>query len=163
MFGTIWGSVHLLCHGDVALDDLCLVLSEMEHAVVSLRRRHHTSRIVIGCDLNVSLAPNLEGLTGPRIHPKPNGASTRWREAVTEWMHSLRVRAACTFDYETSGWDSNWDSEEKWTHENSYENGKYQLGYILVSDYVKGEASVVRGYNLGSDHRPIDANLLLEH
>ena len=30
MFGTIWGSVHLLCHGDVALDDLCLALSEME-------------------------------------------------------------------------------------------------------------------------------------
>ena len=24
MFGTIWGSVHLLCHGDVSLDDLLL-------------------------------------------------------------------------------------------------------------------------------------------
>ena len=119
MFGTIWGSVHLLCHGDVALDGLCLMLSEIEHAVVSLRRRHHTSRIVIGCDLNVSLAPNLEGLTGPRTHSKHQGGSTHWREAVTEWMHSLRVRAACTFDYETSGWDSNWDFEEKWTHENT--------------------------------------------
>ena len=103
MFGTIWGSVHLLCHGDVALDDLCLALSEMEHAVVSLRRRHRTSRIVIGCDLKASLASNLEGLTGPQIYPKPNDASTRGREAVTEWMHSLRVRAACTFDSETSG------------------------------------------------------------
>ena len=162
MFGTIWGSVHLLCHGDVALDDLCLMLSELEHAVVNLRCRHHTSRI-IGCDLNVSLTPTLKGLTGPRTHPKANGASTRWREAVTEWMHSLRVRAACTFDYETSGWDSNWDFEEKWTHENSYKNGKYQLDYLLVSDYVRGEASVVRGYNLGSDHRPIDENLRLEH
>ena len=67
MFGTIRGSVHLPCHGDVSLDDLCLMLSEMEHAVVNLRRRHHTSRIVIGCDLNVSLAPNLSGLKGPRI------------------------------------------------------------------------------------------------
>ena len=61
MFGTIWGSVHLPCHGDASLDDLCLMLSEMEHVVVNLRRRHNTSIIFIGCDLNVSLAPNLEG------------------------------------------------------------------------------------------------------
>ena len=54
MFGTILGSVHLSCHGDVSLDDLCLMLSEMEHVVFNLRRRHHTSRNVIGCDLNVS-------------------------------------------------------------------------------------------------------------
>ena len=90
MFGTISGSVHLLCHGDASLDDLCLMLSEMDHVVVNIRRRHHTSRIVIGSDLNVSLAPNLEGLIGSRIHPNTNCASTRWREAVTEWMHSLR-------------------------------------------------------------------------
>ena len=94
MLGTIWCSVHLLCHGDVALDDLCLMLSEMEQAVVSLRRRHHTSRIVIGCDLNVSLAPNLEGLAGPRIHPKPNGASTRWREVVTR-VDALTTSESC--------------------------------------------------------------------
>ena len=49
------------------------------------------------------------------------------------------------------------------THENSNKGGKYQLDYILVSNYVRGEASVVRGYDLGSDHQPIDANLLLEH
>ena len=61
---NIWNSVHLLCHGDVSQDDLCLMLSEMEHVVINLRRRHHTSRIVFGSDLNVSLAPNLEGLTG---------------------------------------------------------------------------------------------------
>ena len=30
--------------------------------------RHRTSRIVSGSDLNVSLAPILEGLTGSRIH-----------------------------------------------------------------------------------------------
>ena len=75
MFGTIWGSVHLPCHGVASLDDLCLMLSEMERVVVNLRRRHHTSRIVFGCDLNVSLAPNLEGLTGARIHPNANSAS----------------------------------------------------------------------------------------
>ena len=137
------------------LDDLCLMLSEMEVVV--------TSRIVIGCDLNVSLAPNLEGLTGSRIHPNANGVSTRWREAVTEWMQSLRLRAACTFDYEKTDWRSVWDYEEKWTHENSFKSGKYQLDYLLVSNYFRGEASVVRGYDLGSDHRPIDANLRLEH
>ena len=49
--------------------------------------------IVIGCDLNVCLAPSREGLTGSRIHPNANSASSRWREAVTEWMHSLRLRA----------------------------------------------------------------------
>ena len=40
------------------------MLKEMEDVVINLRRRHHTSRIVIGSDLNVSLAPSLEGLTG---------------------------------------------------------------------------------------------------
>ena len=162
MFGTIWGSVHLPCHGDVSLDDLCPTLSETEHAVFNLRRRHHTSRIVIGCDLNVSLAPNL-GLTGPRIHPNANSAPARWREAVTEWMHSLRLRAACTFDYENTDWNGVWDHEEKWTHENSKKGGTYQLDCILVCDYVRGKVSVVRGYDLGSHHRPIDANLRLEH
>ena len=42
------------------------------------------------------LSPSLEGLTGSRIHPNANGASSRWREAVTEWMHSLRLQALCT-------------------------------------------------------------------
>ena len=78
-------------------------------------------------------------------------------------MHSLRLRAACTFDYENTGWHNVWDYEEKWTHENSNKGGKYQLDYLLVSDYVREEASVVRGYDLGSDHRPFDANLRLEH
>ena len=163
VFGTIWGSVHLPCHGDVSLDDLCLMLTDMQHVVINLRCRYHTSRIVIGSDLNVSLAPNLDGLTGSCIHPNANSASSRWREAVTERMHSLRLRAACTFDHEKTGWHNVWDYEEKWTHENSNEGGKYQLDYLLVSDLVRGEASVVRGYDLGSDHRPIDANHRLEH
>ena len=60
----VWGSVHLLRHGDVSQDDLWSMLKEMEDVVINLRRRHHTSRIVIGSDLNVSLAPSLEGLTG---------------------------------------------------------------------------------------------------
>ena len=143
MFGTIWCSVHVTCHGDASLDDLCLMLSEMEHVVVNLRRRHHTSRIVIGCDLNVSLAPNLEGLTGASIHPNANSASTRWREAVTEWMHPLRLRAACTFDYEDTGWRTGWGHDERWTHQNSNKGGRYQLDYLLLSNYVRGEASVV--------------------
>ena len=131
-------------------DDLCLMLCEMEHVVFNLRRRHHTSRIVIGCDLSLSLAPNLEGLTGSRIHPNPNSAPARWREAVTEWMHSLRLRAACTFDYENTDWSGVWDHEENLTHENSNKDGKYQLDYILVSNYVRGKVSVVRGYDLGT-------------
>ena len=35
--------------------------------VINLRRRHRTSRIAIGSDLIVSLAPSLEGLTGSVI------------------------------------------------------------------------------------------------
>ena len=136
MFGTIWGSVHLPYHGDVSLDDLCLMLSEMEHVVIILRRRHHTSRIVIGSDLNVSLASNLDGLTGSCIHPNANSASSRWREAVTVWMHSHRLRAACTFDHENTSWHDVWDYEEKWTHGNSNKSGKYQLDYLLVSGLV---------------------------
>ena len=64
LFGTVWGSGHLPCHSDVSQDDLWSMLKEMEDVVINLRRRHHTSRIVIGCDLSVSLAPSLEGLTG---------------------------------------------------------------------------------------------------
>ena len=93
---------------------------KLEHVVINLRRRHHTSRIVMGCDLNV--APNLEGLTGSRIHPNANSAPARWREAVTEWMHSFRLRAACTFDYANTGWRNGWDYEEKRTHQNSNYN-----------------------------------------
>ena len=99
LFGIVWGSVHLPCRGDVSQDDLWSMLKKMEDVVINLRRRHRTSRIVIGSDLNVSLAPSLEGLTGSRIHFNANGASSRWREAVTEWMHSLRLRALCTFDH----------------------------------------------------------------
>ena len=156
MFGTIWFSVHLLCHGDVSQDDLCSMLNEMVHVVINLRR-HHTSRIVIGCDLNVSLGPNLQGLTGTRVQPNANSASARWREAVTEWMHSLRLRAVCTFDYDSTSSRTGWDCEEKWTHQNFNKGGKYQLDFILVSNYVRGEASVVRGFDMGSDHRPIFA------
>ena len=51
------------------------MLKEMEDVVINLRRRHRTSRIVIGSDLNVSLAPSLEGLTGSRIHSNANGGT----------------------------------------------------------------------------------------
>ena len=91
VFGTVWGSVHLPCHGDVSQDDLWSMLKGMEDVVINLRRRHRTFRIVIGSDLNVSLAPSLEGLTGFRIHSNANGAPSRWREAVTERMHSLLI------------------------------------------------------------------------
>ena len=50
LFGTVWGSVHLPCHGDVSQDDLWSMLKEMEDVVIYLRRRHRTSRIVIGSD-----------------------------------------------------------------------------------------------------------------
>ena len=30
LFGTVWGSVHLSCHGDVSQDDLWSMLKEME-------------------------------------------------------------------------------------------------------------------------------------
>ena len=139
MFGTIWSSVHIPCHDDVSQDDLCLMLNEMEHVVINLRHRHHTSRIVIGCDLNVSLAPSLEGLTGTRIHTNANSESTRWREALTEWRHSLRLRAVCTFDYDNTGLRTGWDYEKKWTHKKSNKGGKYQLDYKLVSNYVRGK------------------------
>ena len=105
LFGTVWCSVHLPCHGDVSQDDLWSMLKEMEDVVINLRRRHRISRIVIGSDLNVSLAPSLEGLKGSRIHSNANGASSRWREAVTEWMHSLRLRALCTFDSLSHMWN----------------------------------------------------------
>ena len=86
------------------------MLKEMEDVVINLRRRHRT-RIVIGSDLNASLVPSLEGLTGSRIHSNASGASSRWREAVTEWMHSLRLRALSTFDHCLALPQVEWDRE----------------------------------------------------
>ena len=123
------------------------MLKEMEDVVINLRRRHHTSRIVIGSDLNVSLAPSLEGLTGSRIHSNANGASSRWREAATERMHSLRLRSLCTFDLCLALPHVEW------------EGGLFQLDYMLVSEHVHGEACVD---HLNSDHWPIDGSLRLE-
>ena len=128
MFGTVWGCVHLPCHGHVSQDDLWSMLKVMEDVVINLRRRH-TSRIVIGSDLNVSLAPSLEGLTGSRIHSNVNGASFRRREAVTEWMHSLRLRALCTFDHCLTLPHVEWDHDSIWTHRNSNTGGLFQLDY----------------------------------
>ena len=156
LFGTVWGRVHLPCHGDVSQDDLWSMLKEMEDVVINLP--HHTSRIVIGSDLNVSLAPSPEGLTGSRIHSNANGASSCWRGAVTEWMHSLRLRALCTFDHCFALPHVKWDYDSCWTHRNSNE-----LDYMLVSEHVHGEACVVRGgYHLNSDHWPVDGSLRLE-
>ena len=159
MFGTVWGSVHLPCHGDVSQDDQWSMLKEMEDVsqddqwsmlkemedvVINLRRRRRTSRFVIGSVLIVSLAPSLEGLTGSRIHSNANGASSRWREAVIEWMHSLRFRALCTFDHCLCLPHVALDHDVCWTHKNSNKGGLFQLDSMLVSEHVHGEACVVR-------------------
>ena len=47
LFGTVWGDVHLPSHGNVSQDDLWWMWKEMEDVAINLRRRHHTSRIVI--------------------------------------------------------------------------------------------------------------------
>ena len=64
------------------------MLKEIEDVVIHLRRRHHTSRIVIGSDLNVSLASSLEGLTGSRIHSNANGAPSRWRGEIRRELNA---------------------------------------------------------------------------
>ena len=111
----------------------------------------------------MSLAPSLEGLTGSRVHSNANGASSRWREAVTEWMHSLRLRALCTIDHCLTLTHVEWDHDSCWTHRNSNKGGLSQLDYMLVSEHVQGEACVARGgYHLNSDHWPIDGPLRLE-
>ena len=139
------------------------MLKKTEDVVINLRRRHRTSRIVIGSDLNVSVAPSLEGLTGSRFHSNANGASSRLREAVTEWMHSFRLRALCTFDHCFALPHVEWDHDSCWTHRNSNKGGLFQLDYMLVSEHVQGEACVVRGGNhLNSEHWPIDGYLRLE-
>ena len=80
-------------------------------------------------------------------------------------MHSLRLRALCTFDL----CDNlalpcvEWDHDSSWTHKNFNKGVLFQLDYMLVSEQVHGEACVIRGgYHLNSDHWPIDAFLLLE-
>ena len=56
-----------------------------------------------------------------------------------------------------------WDHDSSWTHKNSNKGGLFQLDYMLVSEQLQGEASVVRGgYHLNSDHWPIDVFLRLE-
>ena len=92
---------------------------------------------VIGSDLNVGLAPSLEGLIGSRIHPNANGASSRWREAVTEWMHSLRLRALCTYDHCLTLPHVEWDHVFL-LDRNSNKGGLFLLDYMLVSEHVQG-------------------------
>ena len=97
------------------------------------------------------------------IHSNANGASSRWREAVTEWMHSLRLQSLCTFDHCLALPHRECDHVSCWTHRNSNKGGLFQLDYMLVSEHVHGEACVVRGgYHLNSDHWPIDGSLRLE-
>ena len=91
-----WGSVHLPCHNSDATQGDLVDDVERDGGCHHLRRHHRTSRIVIGSDLNVSLAPCREGVTGTPMHPNANSAPARWREAVTEWMHSPGLRALCT-------------------------------------------------------------------
>ena len=126
------------------------MLKEMEDAVINLRRRHHTFRIVIGSDLNVSPAPSLEGCTGSRIHPNANGASSRWREAVTNWMHSLRLRVLCTFDHCLTLPHVEWDHGSSWTQRNSNKGGLSQLDKMLVSEHVQGRSAPLFVWNARS-------------
>ena len=78
-------------------------------------------------------------------------------------MHSLRLRALCTFDHCLTLPHVEWDHDSSWTHRNSNKGGLFQLDYMLVSEHVQGEACVVRdGYHLNSDHCSIDASLRLE-
>ena len=110
----------------------------------------------------MSLGPSLEGLTGSRFHSNGNGTS-RCRETVTEWMHSPRLRALCTFNHCLSLPHVERDHDSCWTHRNSDKGGLFQLDFLLVSEHVHGEACVVRrGYHPNKDHWPIDGSLRLE-
>ena len=106
--------IHFCCYVRHCLGFCQFFLVTVMSPKVICRRCCPTSRIVIGSGLNVSLAPSLEGLTGSRTHPNVNGASSRWREAVTEWMHSLRLRALCTFDHRLTLPHVEWDHDSSW-------------------------------------------------
>ena len=78
-------------------------------------------------------------------------------------MHSLRLRALCTFDLCLTLPHVEWDHDSSWTHKKSNKGGLFQLDYMLASEHVQGEACVVRGgYHLNSDHWPIDGSLRFE-
>ena len=99
----------------------------MEDVLINLRRRHSTSRIVIGSDLSVSLAPSLNGLTHCRIHSNANGASSLWREAVIGWMHSFyELCAHLTIALLSHAWK--WDHDASSTHKNSNKGGLLSAG-----------------------------------
>ena len=97
----------------------------------------------------MSLGPSLQGLTGTRVQPNANSASARWREAVTEWMHSLRLSGLCVRLTATARARALDGTAKKWTHQNSL-----KVGNISWTSYW---------CRMGSDHRPIDAALRLEH
>ena len=94
---------------------------------------------------------------------RDGGCCHQSSSSSSEWMHSLRLRALCTFDHCLSLPHVEWDHDACWTHKNSNKGGLFQVDYMLVSDHVHGEACVVRGgYHLNSDHWPIDGSLRLE-
>ena len=67
------------------------MLKEMEDVVINLRRRRRISRIVIGSDLNVSLAPSLEG-----FDMFPYSFKRKWCTISFAWS-SDRVDAFLSF------------------------------------------------------------------
>ena len=111
------------------------------------------------------MAPCREGATGTGIHPNPNSAVARWWQAVSVVVCSVRLRALGTFERQDNypAPCVEWDHESSWTHRNSNGGGLFHIDYMLVSGKVHGAAGVVRGgFDLGSDHWPVNAFLRLE-
>ena len=93
-------SIHLPCHSDrnYGVDQLEGDLEDLRKELSEKSTRFGARHLVIGSDLNVSLPALMEGVTGRAIHPVPNGASHRWRQAIVEWAISLKLRALNTFE-----------------------------------------------------------------
>ena len=80
-------------------------------------------------------------------------------------MHSPRLRTLCTFEQSNDNTAARveWNRDNSWTHRKLNGCGLFQLDYMLASEWVQSAARVVRGgFDLGSDHWPIDALLQLE-
>eukprot|EP00973_Karenia_brevis_P041057 5681595-Karenia_brevis.AAC.1 len=87
----VFGSVHLP-DSSKGLDALEQVLDLITADLLELKTRWPVREIVIGADLNVTLAANIDGYTGDWVHGKPH-ATREWDNLVMErlQLHGLRA------------------------------------------------------------------------
>ena len=145
IFRTVFISVHLPDTGkpDVVFEE---TLEALTVSLQSLKSRNKYSHIVMGGDLNYTLPPNLEGISGPLVASR-TAQSKRRGNALIRFLSEFDLRAVNTW----RGGAHLSDEPYTWYRRKM----QTQIDYILVSSRVLGEAGVESNLGIRSDHKPV--------